>query len=577
MKSKTKNRNKNLWLITTGMLIGLLLGWGLFSNTETHEHISSEETESGVWTCSMHPQIRQHEAGSCPICGMDLIPVEKDSTPKTSNTIRMTDYALRLANVRTIEVGSENTHNEIHLNGKVAVDERLTYSQSSHIPGRIEKLFVNFTGKKVNRGQVLARVYSPQLITAQEELLQTYALRESNPRLFQAARKKLKNWKISEAHIQRILEQGSVEDQFNITADVSGVVTQKLVKTGDYVERGMPIYEITDLSKIWILFDVYENQMSSIRKGSEVQFNVASLPGKTFSGEVEFIDPLISSETRVSTARVAVKNPSSEHGEILKPGMLVTGIIKNPMEKTDIDQISIPNSAILWTGKRSVVYVRESPGVFEMREVVLGTSLGDNRVVTEGLEAGEEVVVNGAFTIDAAAQLAGKPSMMNTVTENDNTNENHRVKVSEESKQEFVSLLKEYFQLKESLVNDDFKTAKKEIEELSQQLEKIEISALDSTVKKPWENFYLPLKGEIQSLQIAGNIESIRASFDELSLIMIELVESFSFFNREMYIQYCPMVNKNTGAHWLSLSSEIRNPYFGESMLNCGEVEKKLN
>jgi len=578
MKSKKKIRNKNLWLVAGSVLVGLFLGGMFFSenDTEIHQnHMGFEESENTIWTCSMHPQIRQHEAGNCPICGMDLIPVEKEPAPKNPNAIRMTDYALKLANVQTIEVGSGNAQNEIRLNGKVAVDERLTHSQPSHIPGRIEKMLVNFTGEKVNRGQVLARVYSPQLVTAQEELLQAYSLRESNPRLFQAAQQKLKNWKISQRLIDRILEQGSPENQFDITADVGGVVTKKLVETGDYVERGKPIYEITDLSKIWVLFDVYENQMGAIQKGSEVQFQVASLPGKIFSGEVEFIDPLVSSQTRVSTARVEVENQASGQGELLKPGMLVSGIIKNPMKNTALDKIIIPNSAILWTGKRSVVYVRKSAGVFEMREVVLGESLGDKRVVTEGLEIGEEVVVNGAFTIDAAAQLAGKPSMMHT--EDDKKENIQHVEISQESKKEFSGLLDGYFHLKEALVNDDFETAKKEVGEVAKGLGRISISTLEPSLKNPWENLRAQMKDEVHALKTAENIEDLRAGFDELSIILIELVQSFGLSDREMYIQYCPMANENTGAHWLSLSSEIRNPYFGESMLNCGEVEKKLN
>jgi Cu(I)/Ag(I) efflux system membrane fusion protein len=409
-----KNRNKTPWIIAGSVLAGLFLGWLFFSSgneAETHEHAVSEEVKNTIWTCSMHPQIRQPEPGDCPICGMDLIPVEKEKTPENPDAIQMTEYAMKLANVQTMEVGTETATNEIRLNGKIAVDERLAYSQSTHIRGRVEKLYVNFTGENVNRGQALARVYSPEMVTAQEELLQAYAIRESNPRLFEAAKQKLRNWKISEAQINRILERGSPSEQFTITADVSGIVTKKLVELGDYVERGMPIYEITDLSRVWALFDIYENQMGYIKEGSTVEFNVASIPGKTFKGKVDFIDPLINPQTRVSTARVVVENQNG----LLKPGMLMTGILKNSREsgeKTDSNEITIPNSAVLWTGKRSVVYVKQSTGIFEMREVVLGTCLGNAYMVKEGLKAGEEVVVNGAFSVDAAAQLAGKPSMM---------------------------------------------------------------------------------------------------------------------------------------------------------------------
>lgn len=410
---KTKKgifRNKYI-LILIVLIIGVFIGY-LIAPTEptdasAHQHISTSDNQ--LWTCAMHPQIRKHEPGDCPICGMDLIPIE-DEMIADPHAVQMSEYAMKLANVQTMKVGAHESNKEISLNGKVAVDERKVYAQSSHIPGRIEKLFVNFTGEKVSRGQALATIFSTEMISAQQELLQAYALRESSPALFQAAKEKLRNWKISENQINRILENKNPIENFVISADVSGIVTEKLVEPGDYVELGMPIYTIANLSSVWVLFDIYEKDIMWIKEGSKVEFTVASIPGETFNGTVDFIDPLLNSHTRVSTARVVVDNSEGR----LKPGMFVSGTIQNPVDKTS-SALTVPKSAVLWTGERSVVYVKK-PGSaqpeFLLRQVLLGPTVGNSYVIEKGLEAGEEIVVNGAFTVDAAAQLAGKPNMM---------------------------------------------------------------------------------------------------------------------------------------------------------------------
>ncbi|HET8885652.1 MAG TPA: efflux RND transporter periplasmic adaptor subunit [Salinimicrobium sp.] len=404
-----KTKNKNIFIVLGSVFFGLILGWIVFSggnDVESHEHETAAETENIIWTCSMHPQIREDEPGQCPLCGMDLTPLEHEHT-SNSHAVQMSEHAIKLANIQTMIVGESNANAEVRLNGKISVNEQKSYVQSSHIPGRIEKLFVDFTGEEVKRGQALASIYSPEMQSAQEELLQAQAIRETNPELFEAAKTKLRNWRIGENQIQKILETGKTQKNFTITADVNGIVTEKLVEVGDYIERGMPIYQIADLSNVWVVFDLYESNLNFINEGDIVGFTVASLPGESFKGKIDFVDPILNQQTRVSSARLEVDNKAGK----LKPGMFVTGILKNSAEKEKSNQISIPKSSVLWTGKRSVVYVKEETG-FELREVLLGNSLGNSYIIIEGLKAGEEIVVNGTFTVDAAAQLAGKPSMM---------------------------------------------------------------------------------------------------------------------------------------------------------------------
>ncbi|MFV8226912.1 efflux RND transporter periplasmic adaptor subunit, partial [Christiangramia aquimixticola] len=208
-----------------------------------------------------------------------------------ADMFKLSENAMKLANISTMTVGTGEASKELRLNGKVEVDERSSYTQATHIPGRIEQLRVNFTGEKVSRGQSLATIYSPELVTAQEELLQAQDIKESQPELFAAAKQKLRNWKISDAQIDRMLTRGEPIERFPITADVSGVVTELMAEQGDYLERGMPIYQIANLDKLWILFDLYETDLNWVKEGSMVEYTVQSIPGKTFEGKIDFIDP----------------------------------------------------------------------------------------------------------------------------------------------------------------------------------------------------------------------------------------------------------------------------------------------
>lgn len=323
---------------------------------------------------------------------------------------------MQLAQVQTLVVGVSESKKSIRLNGKIQADERRVFTQSSHIPGRVERLTVNFTGDYVKEGQIIAYLYSPELVTAQRELFEAKKLKSSQPALFKSAKEKLKNWKLSDRQIEEILNSEKAVEQFPILANASGYVTQKMVNLGDYVQQGQAIYQIADLSQVWVLFDVYENELKWIDKGDSVTYTVQSIPGKTFKGTISYIDPVINSKTRVARARLEQKNKNLE----LKPEMFVVGKINTKLKITD-RSLTVPKSAVMWTGKRSVVYVmqRTETGIsFAMREVTLGPEMGDNYLIESGLERGEEIAVHGTFSIDAAAQLAGKPSMMNRENSN---------------------------------------------------------------------------------------------------------------------------------------------------------------
>lgn len=411
-KNFLSNRYLNYGLI---FIVGLLLGWLLFHPRHKHEtenEIKKEVSHETIWTCSMHPNIRMTEPGVCPICGMDLIPLVQGGTSSPDpDAIHLTHEAAQLANVMTSAVSRQRPVKEVRLYGKVEADERKLQSQVAHISGRIESLNVNFTGEIISEGQLLGAIYSPGLVTAQQELLEAAGMKDSQPLIYEAAKGKLRQWKLSEKQISDIESSGVVQNNIGIYSNTRGVIIDRRVNKGDYVSQGAVLFEVADLSTVWILFEAYESDLAFLRKGGQVSFTLQAFPGENFTGKIVFIDPVIDPVTRVTKVRVEAGNRSG----MLKPGMFATGIVK-AMPEGPGDNIVVPRSAVLWTGKRSIVYVKlndSTEPVFKMREVELGPLVGDGYIVKEGLKEGEEIVTNGTFSIDAAAQLQGLPSMMN--------------------------------------------------------------------------------------------------------------------------------------------------------------------
>jgi Cu(I)/Ag(I) efflux system membrane fusion protein len=559
---------KNIFIVVAVFVLGLLLGWLILggsshSQDEAHDHALEAEGET-TYTCSMHPQIRQGEPGDCPICGMDLIPVEADGADDSDvNALRMSPTAMQLAGVQTTVITTGESVKSLRLNGKVQADERLVYTQPAHFPGRIERLMVNFTGDYVSKGQVLAHVYSPELVTAQQELFEAEKIKDTQPALYNSAKEKLKNWKLSEGQIDQMLASGQAESTFPILANTSGYVTSMMVSSGDYVQRGQAVYELTDLSKVWLLFDVYESDMPWIKRGATVDYSISSLPGETFTGTVNYIDPVIDPRTRIAKARIEVANTDQK----LKPEMFASGIVKSKLS-TDQSSLVVPKSAVMWTGKKSVVYVKSESdqGVsFVMREVLLGADLGSSFVIASGLDAGEEIVTNGTFSVDAAAQLAGKPSMMNRQA-------SQSMETPLAFREQITKLARVYFGVKNALVEDNVAAAQAAAKKMEGVLESVNMGLLKGEAHDQW----MPLGGQLSEagahISRADDIEVQREHFQLLSEAVLAMTEKFGLEIDKVYKQYCPMAFDDEGANWLSESEEILNPYFGVMMLNCGEV-----
>ena len=399
-------------MLAAGLLLGVLLRSCVSCGGTAAQQTEGEDGDA-VWTCSMDPQVKQPGPGKCPKCGMDLIKMEKGMTPTSDidpDAVMFSDEAMALANVETEIVGTPSGNKEIRLFGKVEPDQRQQQSQSAYVAGRIERLFINAVGDHVAKGQTLAVIYSPELYTAEQELVS--ALGTSQQVLIDAATEKLRLLNIPQSQIDEVISTKKVLPYVQLKANTSGTVIRKMVEQGDYVRQGQSLLQIANLGHVWAIFQAYESDLPFIHRGQQVQFTAEALPGETFTGHVSFIDPVLNGQTRTAGVRVELPNA----GGRFKPEMLLVGTVAASMQKYADEGVIIPKSAVLWTGRRSVVYVKddvEQQPTFLLRQVTLGPALPDGYVVLDGLAEGEEIVTNGVFAIDAAAQLDGKRSMMN--------------------------------------------------------------------------------------------------------------------------------------------------------------------
>ncbi|MBT8323973.1 MAG: efflux RND transporter periplasmic adaptor subunit [Winogradskyella sp.] len=573
-------KNNKIVIYAGLLLVGVLLGWLLFggsSKEETSQNKDAEAETNQMWTCSMHPQVMQPEPGDCPICGMDLIPAESGSDGLMADQFKLTENAMALANIQTTVVGKESIEGStIKLSGKIAENEEANLVQVSYFSGRIERLNVSFTGEEVRKGQLLATIYSPELYAAQQELITAASLKVSQPALYKAVRNKLKLWKLSENQINQIEETGKVKENFPVYATVSGTVTEKLVEQGDYIEQGQPLLKIANLNTVWGNFDVYEHQIDQFKKGQEVLVTTNAYPNKEFKGKVDFIDPVLNTKTRTVTLRVVLNN----RDDVFKPGMFVTATIEGSTVNND-DVITIPASAVLWTGERSVVYLKTNPDqpVFEMREIKLGNQIGNEYEVLEGVFVGNEIVTNGTFTVDAAAQLQGKKSMMNKdggtimTGHEDHVADNPMEKINFDASIEksFQPVIDTYIKLKDALTKSDVLLASNMSEAFRKALEQIPVSEREKT-NNYWAILHKTSKGINENVDVAHQ----RKQFQILSDKLIAMVRNFNKVNSKLYVQFCPMADNNNGAYWLSKDEKVINPYFGEAMLRCGEVKQVI-
>ena len=584
------NNQKWILIIIAAFAIGF---WFRGSPSNENGPGQIQTAKPTTWTCSMHANVKLPEAGQCPICFMDLIPLETGIGSDTDPILELSPAAEKLAEIVTTSVIRGEAYAKIRVTGKLAVDETRIRYIASWVDGRIERLYVDFTGISVRQGDHLLDIYSPGLIAAQEEFLATF--QGGSGFGLSAVREKLRLLGVSKTQIKALEKSGKVKETLTVYTPISGVVIIKNAREGEYIKTGQHLYSVVDLSRLWLLMDIFESEMGYLYLGQAVEFETIAYPGKSFAGRVAFIAPTIDPTSRTVKVRVNVENDEL----LLKPEMLATALISSrmdaagsvihtelkgkwicPMHPDDVhdgpaacricgmdvvkaesipgavsgtkagDPLLIPGTAPLITGKRAVVYVRtQSVGsaIFEGREVKLGPKAGDQYIVLEGLSEGEKVVTNGAFKIDSALQIEAKPAMMSPIIEQPSV---EIPDYGELNHEQYENLLSIYISLQEALAGDDFQSAKTAYQQI--------MSASDGAFN--------------MDRNAAKNMADIRKAFHPLSHSMITAAASFHHGSIVNEV-FCPMAFDNTGASWLQAKEGVANPYFGAKMLRCGTVK----
>ena len=564
------------------IFLGFVLSYIIFSSLNRQNVSAETDTEKITdqeWTCAMHPQIKENKNGTCGLCSMDLVLVNTgtDEDELSINQFKMTKKALALANIETSEVGYNNEgETVIKLSGIIETNKKTDATQTSIFEGRVEQLYANYVGTKISKGKQIGLIYSPELYLAQNKLLTSVSYRKTHPELFDEVRNSLGLWKMTDQQIENVIVSERPMTNFPIYADVSGTVTEIIASEGNFYKEGEALFKISDLRKVWAVFDAYESQLTSLKVGQSVVISSSGFSKGSITGKIDFIEPILNKYKRTASVRVVLNNRDRK----LKPGMFIEADIKSEISQ---GIITIPKTASMWTGKRSVVYRKPFPNkaVFEMTEIVLGQSLDNSYEVLSGLEIGDIIVTDGTFTIDAAAQLQGKNSMMRTINDELNNSsidkdiQNNTLAIDWKmiQKNELNLIVADYLALKDAFVSSDTKMTKLHANEILKTLKKIDYKQLPEANNKTTEL----LLNTIESLVASSNLKKQRLYFKSASNIIIEMVSKSKNLNNTVFIQFCPMADENKGAKWLSLDKKIMNPYFGDKMLNCGSVLNEIN
>jgi len=395
-------------------------GWYLWQNKQGSRATDQSQVKQ-LYTCSMHPFIIKEKPGLCPICGMELIkkidtapkgivqPVGEPKKTDMHEHVSLSEKQRVMANVATAEAKNETLNKEINAVGIVQYNQSRQAKVTAWIAGRLEKLNVNSVGAFVSKEKPVAEIYSPDLVASQQEYLLALKSREqlknspiasisqNGEGLVGSARQRLLLFGVKESQIAELEKSGKPNIRIPIYSPFSGVVIEKMVQQGQYVAMGEALFNIADLSSVWVEMEIYENEVSNIHIGQQVEIRSQSFPDKPSTGRIAFVYPFLDPKTRTVKARVELANP----GLKLKPEMFVNAIIRVPLSPS----LVVPVTALMNTGKRKVVWVESSPGMFESRTVQVGQQSGEKVQILSGLQAGDKVAVSGGYLIDSESQL----------------------------------------------------------------------------------------------------------------------------------------------------------------------------
>jgi Cu(I)/Ag(I) efflux system membrane fusion protein len=608
MENQMNNEEKRIWLkrlahrarLQAGKVLLLLVGgilgasifalWSSTAPSDHTEHIRSpDQGKETIWTCSMHPQIRQPEPGQCPICGMDLIPVTSNNEQGSGSAGRivLSERARALVKLMTAPVRRQSDATAaLRLLGRVVPNETTLKTVTAWTGGRIDRLHVNVTGERVQTGQVIATLYSPEVFAAHQDLLAAKrqigrmaaspeASRQAASSALDAARERLRLLGVPDNELAFMEGEARPTRAVAIRSPFSGTVIERLVTEGAYVSTGTPLYRVADLTTLWVQLDAYESDLSRLLVGQPVRISVEALPGEELEGEVTFVDPTVDARRRTAQIRVQIDNRNGR----IRPGMFAEAVVAARKPTGDPSPLVVPATAPLFTGRRAVVYVEthmDDRVAYEPRTVRLGPRLGEVYPVVAGLSEGDLVVTRGAFALDADLQIRGGASMMTVGDDREKGVWDVGIELSVRERQKLAPIVSSYLSVQAALADDDLARTKESAAMLADTVQRVELKRLHRA-QAAWSDIARALRGHARHVAAAGDLEGARQGFEPLSGAIITLLTRLGNpLDHPLRLAFCPMAAGGKGAFWVQRGADINNAYFGASMATCGEVRQEV-
>ncbi|MEJ1974068.1 MAG: efflux RND transporter periplasmic adaptor subunit [Lacunisphaera sp.] len=522
-----------------------------------------------AYQCAMHPWITSDHPGKCTICGMDLVPIvhapdDNPAGPANPNLVTLTPGQIAVSGVQTAPVTRGPLVRTLRVNGVIDDDETRHRILAARVPGRIEKLYVNYVGAEVHEGDPLAAIYSPEMLTAQRTYVERLRAGASAFTVSDraAARERLLDLGLTEEEVvilEHTLEPTAI---VNLRAPMSGTVVARHVYEGQQINKDQSetetrLFEIGDFSHMWFVFDIYEPDLAWVRVGQTVELSLASLPGRVLTAPVAFIDPNLNAVTRTARARVVLEN--RDHQLFHQQTGQARVILETP------ETLLVSRSAVLQHSGHAVVFVDRGNRSYVAREIQLGR-IGDTTAeVLDGLAAGDRVVIQGALLLDGQAQLAHAAMEMHE----HETPVPVKVSVAGPPHDEAADALLRTlaFAAADSaaaLASDDLAAYRKNLPGLNDALAAY-LSGYTAAPRGP----LAPFK---ESLADGPDLRLARRAFEPFSTALVDLVRQQHLAPRDgLHAFQCPMTPVLGTGRWLSRGTDLRNPFFGSAMLECGE------
>lgn len=610
----------SFFLLGLAQKTGWLTAGGVDDASKAAGSSSAPETR---YICPMKCTPPSTEPGRCPVCAMELVEATADSGGD-GQSVSITPAARRLIGIQTSMSKMGELNRTIRTIGTIQFDESRLSTISAYIDGRLEKLFANYVGVKVSKGDDLALIYSPQLFTAQTEFVTSLQSKGSVGRfqidsddLSDVAKENLSELGMTDQQIEDLARAGKPQARIQIKSPQSGTVIEKSAVEGDYVKTGQKILRVADLSSVWLMLDLFPDDAAAIRFGQQIEAEIESKPGEVFTGRVAFIDPTVNPQTRTVQIRVEILNFDGQ----LRPGDYATATVivpavpaariydpalagkyispmhpqvirdepgdcplcEMPLVKTSelgySDQplpeqrvVTVPRDAVLMAGQYAVIYIETEPGRFEIRRVTVGPMSKTEAVIVEGLSAGETVATGGNFLIDSQMQLAGNPSLLDPSKATKfppgplELPSSSPQLLAGRAGEAFDSTYAAYFDIQAAMAADQAPTPVA-LNRMIAGLRELEMS-----VEVPDEAQRRFAAARRAAGRMDGSLDTAREAFRTVSraMLLAATVARGSQTAEKLVHFYCPMV-PGGGGDWMQPGGELANPYWGSEMLRCGE------